>query len=86
MEVNDGWIEVTGLMWRRRTMSTQAVNQAIKKEKVHEYEIANKQIGFSFLVPNSSKERGARANEHNRSVYPCTSQGLLHLWVKEKYP
>jgi len=67
-----GWIEVTGLMWRHRTTYSQAVSQAIKKEKVHEYEIANKQIGFCFLVPNSTKKIDAGANEHTCTVCRCT--------------
>lgn len=54
-------------------MYTQAVSQAIKKEKVHEYEIANKQIGFCFLVPDSSKKIDAGANEHIHTECQCTS-------------
>lgn len=60
-------------MRRYWTMYTQAVSQTIKKEKVHEYERANKQIGFCFLVPNSSKKIDAGANEHIHTMCQCTS-------------
>lgn len=56
-------------------MYTEAVSQAIKKKKVHEYEIANKKTSFCFFVPNSLKQIDTRANEHVCSVCKRTSHG-----------